>query len=74
MELTFAPKGVLQINDARICFRNFKGAAGRFNAEGVRSFSLIIPDQETADALINDLNRCHIWSQISTELRISHWK
>lgn len=57
MELTFAPKGVLQINDARICFRNFKGAAGRFNAEGDRSFALVIPDQETADALINDLNR-----------------
>ena len=25
MHLTFAPKGILQIDDARICFRNFRG-------------------------------------------------
>lgn len=47
---------LLQINDARICFRNFKGERGPFNNEGDRSFSLIIPDQEMAELLQNDLN------------------
>lgn len=57
MELTFAPKGILQIDNARIIFRNFRGERGKFNAEGERSFSLIIPNQEIADALLEDKNR-----------------
>lgn len=57
MKLTFAPKGILQIDDARICFKNFKGEAGPFNKEGERSFSLVISDENIAEALKNDLNR-----------------
>lgn len=57
MELTFAPRGVLQINDARICFRNFRGEAGPYNDEGDRSFHLIIPDMEIAQALLDDKNK-----------------
>lgn len=57
MELVFAPKGLLQINDARICFRNFRGQAGPFNDEGDRSFHLVIPDVETAHRLLDDKNR-----------------
>lgn len=57
MELTFAPKGLLQINDARICFKNFRGEAGPYNDEGDRSFHLIIPDIETAHALLDDKNK-----------------
>lgn len=57
MELTFAPKNILQIDDARIIFRNFRGEGGKFNKEGDRNFALSIPDQEIADALINDVNR-----------------
>lgn len=56
MELTFAPKNVLQINDARICFRNFKGEGSLYNNEGARNFSLVIPNEEIAEALRNDLN------------------
>jgi hypothetical protein len=56
MELTFAPKGLLQIDDAKICFRNFRGEGSMYNAEGARSFSLIIPTQEMAEALQNDKN------------------
>lgn len=56
MELTFAPRGVLQIDDARIIFRNFRGEGGKYNKEGDRNFALIIPDEEMAEALQNDVN------------------
>lgn len=57
MKLTFAPKGVLQIDNARIIFRNFRGEGGKFNKEGDRNFALIIPDQEMAEALQEDTNK-----------------
>lgn len=57
MELTFAPRGVLQIDDARLIWRNFSGREDRFNREGDRKFNLIIPDEEMAEALQNDTNQ-----------------
>lgn len=71
MEITFAPRNVLEINDARIIFRNFKGLADKYNREGDRNFAMIIAggtlddghgkrevtSEEMADALMNDLNR-----------------
>lgn len=56
MELTFAPKGILQIDDARIIYRNFSGEGSKFNREGDRNFAVIIPNQEIADALMADKN------------------
>lgn len=56
MELVFAPRNILQIDDARICFRNFRGEESMYNAKGNRSFSLVIPNEEMADALMNDKN------------------
>lgn len=54
MNITFAPKGILQVDDARIIFRNFRGEGSKFNREGDRNFALLIDDQEVADALIKE--------------------
>ena len=52
MKVTFAPKGILQIDDAIIIYRNFSGEGSKFNREGDRNFSLIIDDPEVADELV----------------------
>jgi hypothetical protein len=57
MNVTFAPRGILQIDDARIIFRNFSGRPDKFNREGDRNFALIIPNQEIADKLMADTNK-----------------
>ena len=57
MRLTFAPRGVLQIDDARIIWRNFSGRPTQFTREGDRDFTLVIPNQEICDALLNDVNK-----------------
>ena len=54
MHVTFAPKNILQIDDAKIIFRNFEGRGDKFNREGDRNFSLLIEDPDTADALVRE--------------------
>ena len=53
MELTFAPRDILQVNDTRIIYRNFRGEGSKFSREGDRNFAMIIPTQDLADELIS---------------------
>lgn len=53
MEITFAPRDILQIDNAHIIFRNFAGEASKFNREGDRNFALRIFDQDIADKLLD---------------------
>ena len=54
MHLTIAPRGILQIDDARLIFRNFEGRGDKFNREGDRNFAVMIPDEEIANALLDE--------------------
>ena len=54
MHVNFGPRGILQIDDAKLMFKNFEGRGDKFNREGDRNFSIRIDDPEVADALIEE--------------------
>lgn len=54
MEITTNARGILEINNARLVYRNFQGRGDKFNREGDRNFSVVIPSQEIADKLAAD--------------------
>ena len=45
-------KDILEIEDARIIYRNFEGVASKFNREGDRNFAVIVPNDEIKDILV----------------------
>lgn len=54
MKISYASNGILQIDNARITYRNFEGRKEKYNNAGDRNFHLVIPNQELAEQLIED--------------------
>ena len=54
MNIEFAPRSILQIDDAKIIYRNFAGVGSKFNREGDRNFAVLIEDEALAEQLTND--------------------
>lgn len=53
MEINFRDN-IVEMNDVRITHKNFAGEGTPYNRKGDRNFSVVIDDQEIADALINE--------------------
>lgn len=53
MKINFT-RNVLEIENARIIYRNFEGLASKYNREGDRNFAVIIPNDEICQELVDN--------------------
>ena len=53
MKITFAPRDILQIDEARIVYRNLSGRGDNYNREGDRNFAVLIPNEDIARELLD---------------------
>lgn len=58
---------LVELNHARITFKNFEGRGDKFNAEGKRNFTVIIPNEELAEKLRNDKNADGVGWNVKTK-------
>ena len=54
MTMNITRRGIVQLDHAKLVYMNFSGRGTMYNDEGDRNFCVVIPNQEIADALMEE--------------------